>query len=271
MRKKKVYTVATVVWFCLVFAVGIAVLGGVTEPFVSTSELPEQELSVFVAMIVLAVAGGTATTYLGRRAWTAAGRSAGLTPEGGGLVGDRSDFTGTVRGRSVDVWTYEESTGHGEHKETHRYVVFEAALTRPLEDGFAVTVATAESDSIAVNALPEPTVAEDPTFQGVGPTADRYADSVLSGQSLDALGALRSFGTFAVGDASGALVDALPDSVQSLLGSIPGTDAAADLERRGHADASTVSHTVEGLIFEADEFERQVEAVVAVADAVEAA
>lgn len=218
------------------------------------------------------------------RRWYAIGTQAGLTPDGSSTVVSRvgtivsgpravsplPDLTGTVHGRTVRAKTYAVSEGSPETgSNSENFTVVEAELDGPTGMS-AVLAPRAAGAATALDVLPGglDMVTVDDEFSMVGDSSVAHAEEVLSARAREALLDLPAPVALYVGDPTDAVVSALPDEMGMVM-----SFAAGALEERLREypafDADTVSTNNAGLLLDADELERQAEAVAAVAEAVE--
>jgi hypothetical protein len=251
----------------LAIAVGAILAFAGTSPLGWTPPAVAGPFTPFVVIFVAAVGGWLSLGRLRSRYWTSAGRQAGLAAESGGLFGSTS-FSGTVDGREVRVHLHQVASGKGLH------TVVRALLDGPADDGAVVDV----TDGRTVRAFE---VAEQADVEVDGLAAAggsrAVAEAVVTDGAGEALRAIGYPGQVFVGDASRAYED-----LERLSGSDVGDpDLRLDVEQHytreddptGEplVDAASVTHVTSRQVLDGDELRRQVEAVVAVADAFERA
>lgn len=270
VRKHSLYQFATVVWFLLAAGGVIAILIGEAEPYIAPTDIPGGEVGAFGLIVGLVVAGLLVISALERRTWKKAGKAAGLEPESGLHLFGRPRMTGTVRGRPVRVDSYKVSNSSGEGNSSTTYTLVEAKLDHPERRGFFfgrnvgsnhVTedipdqVGTHQvGGEFVVMGAPSPEVARDlPTPQ--------VRTAFEDGGSADLV---------IVGDPTDTIMSVVPDTGGGLAGAVTGMVESKFREAEGF-EANTVAHTRKGLILDAEQMERQTEAVAAVANAYELA
>jgi len=196
VRRTSAYSLGLFGWAIVVFGTTVAVFSGNAAPLVTPSDLPVGgPLALFVSAVGLFLVGMLVVNRLKRRDWTAAGRAAGLEPEGGGLF-ETPDMVGTVGGRAVRATTItrktSSSTGNG--NDTTTYTVVEADLREPIEEGLVVgerqdepLLGTSDVGGFENEELPAgvdaETVGEHRVISGEGPSAE----AVLPPRARDAL------------------------------------------------------------------------------------
>lgn len=266
VRKHNVYQGIGVVWTVLSFGAAIVTYTGNAEPYVSASQLPAAgtPLGLFGSGLALMTVGWLVLAQFEKRSWRAMARRVGLASEGRLLPYGVPDLTGSVHGRSVLVHTHKRKTGGGaEGSNTTTYTRIEAELSGPADEG--LLVARSDGDGPAgLDALPAGTTTID-GFAVIGP--EELARAVLTSRVRNAVESMVGADSVTVGDASGAMVDALPDTSNTLVGAL--YDGVADSSAFG--DDATATVETKGLLLEPDRLETQVEAAVAVADAFEEA
>lgn len=265
--EKRFYDAAMFVWAVVVGGGSVAVAFGFTEPYLSASQIPGDPGQIFAGGVVAVVLGALVVQVLKVRSWRAAGREAGLSS---GFALLRSpDVTGTVGGRPVRAYTHSVRKG-GSGESGGRSVTYtnvEAELDGPADVGVVVTPAAGPSGGspLDVDLDEAQTAVSDDRLAAIGP--EDAAEAVISGRARQTLLDLDEPGLVFVGDGADALVDALPDTGGSMMGSLFETAI-----RKGvPGDASTVTTTDKGLEMDGDALRRRVEAVAAVADAFEGA
>jgi len=269
LRKQHVYAIATVAWPVLVFGAAITAYSGQAEPYVSASQMPGGPTGMFGGALGVSAVGWAAIGTLRKRSWLSMGRRAGLAPEGGSVLPiGQPDMTGSVHGRTVRARTRSKTTGGGGESGSSKstFTVVEADLPGPSDRGLFVgrgDSAGGLGDDVGARHLP--TVTIDDEFVVVG-DSEELARAVLTDRVRDALRAMEDDDDgLLVGDAGGVVSDAVSGASDSRL-----VQAAANRAGEKFAgDAATVSHETRGLLLDADELERRLEAVAAAADAFE--
>jgi len=266
-------------WVIVVALSGGIILGylGMAEPLVSPSQLPGSPVVGGAAVVFLLAVGAVLSGYLDRRAWTRVGREAGLAPggdagfddppgeSGGSSFLGEPTLSGTVDGRPVRAWTYSVSRSEGSNK---TYSVVEARLRNPVEwsGGFG-------GDPDAGPENHEVDAVETRGVRGIGVRGgvpDDVADRVGSGRVREALSGVD--GEVSVGDLKADFVDDMLDALPEESESMAGTFAKGMLgvaESGGEGPSKTVGHRARGLVLDRSELDRRIEAVTAVADAVD--
>lgn len=265
-----VRTSKAVVGLIVVGSVGALFLAysGTAAPYVAPSQLPGTMGHAIAAAVGIAVGGLLVSRYLDRRAWKRTGRAAGLSPEGGGLLG-RPDLTGTVRGYPVRVHTYSARGGHNDTSKT--FTVVGTDLDDPV-DWRAMVAHSSEEETADLGEIGGNRWIEvDGEFGVWGPVSEAFARTLLTDEVRDALTALD--GGVAVGDVDqqvvGAMRESIPDGADSMAAGIAQgmLEAATDVAGDGPAKRITVEDR--GLLLDAAELERRVAAVTALREAVE--
>lgn len=245
--------------------------GRAAVPFdVPVPPAPFGEYTPFVLVVGVMAGGWLVVRQLRSRNWKRAGTAADLAPEGGGLFG-RTEFTGTVGGRSVRAFAHDRGGDDG----STRYTVVQADLPEPAEDGAIVGPTGDGGPEVEPFQLEDAADASNDGLAAVG-GSQAAAEAVVSGRAREALLDVERPGQVFVGDASVAFEDLERSGIISgrnldLRRSLEqkydeGFDHAGEWTRE---TPSTVTHVTRGLVFDGDELRRQVEAVAAVADAFE--
>lgn len=257
-------------WGVLVFGATVTVFSGRAAPLFTPEMIPMSgPLSLFVFAASLLAVGGTAIWLLKRRAWRRAGRGANLTPDGGGLLGNKT-FAGTVAGRAVRAKTITRKTGSSDEGGSSKttYTVVEADLDEPATEG--LVIGTGSDGMGDIGNLPI-TLETDTVGQfAVVGTSEELAQDTLTPHAEDALREPARLDLVFAGNAADVLLEPVPDSDGALTGRL--TDGIEKKVRNRLAgDAGTVSTQTKGLILDSDELDRQTRAVAAVANEFETA
>ncbi len=267
-----------VLW-AVVLTVGlglIAAAAGVTEPYLSPSDLPVPPRQASLAGFGVLVVGVGLDRLLETVIWRRMGRRAGFSPDG--LValrdpskGSRSlppDLTATVRGRPVRAWTYQTQDDDG-GSTTH--TVVETDLRTPVE--WHAVFIPADAPLEETPETDEGTVIVDDEFAACGGVPEATAREVLSGHAADVL---RDLGTEVLvgrpgqralnetADAVAAETDGAAGALVEGLVSLAGAGESVGAAERVRLDQP-------GLVLDATELETRAEAVTVVADAVDRA
>lgn len=266
VRRNSLYKLAGLGWAFLVFgAMAVAVIPDV-DPTLAPSTVPGPgPVGVFVAALVLILFGTTVVGRLRVREWRSAGRRVGLEPTDGGLLGT-PDLAGTVDGRRVRARTIERRTSSsGSESGTTTYTVVETDLQAPADQGLVVATPDAGAD-VVIGERPDPETVDDHEVVAGSP---ELARAVLTDRVQSALAAPALLESVWAGDATGALLAAIPEG-DGLAGML--TNAMQEQVESKFPDApDTVGTQTKDLILDPGELEAQVEAVLAVADAFERA
>lgn len=257
-------------------AVAVLVASGTAEPYVALSDVPtvvadSPAVTLFGGAAVSVLAVVVFVGVLKKREWNQLGRQANLTASGGGIFG-YSDLTGTVGGRSVRARTVtrkKSSGGQGSNSVT--YTVVETDLTAPTDQGLMIG-RTSPGESVGKADFGDTAVQEqaiDDRFVVVGAGSETLAREVVSGRARDPLLELTSFGKLTIGDPTDTILEAMPDMSGSFIGGKIEDKLEAKL-RGSLGTASTVTYEEKGVTLDSAELQRQLRAVVAVADSFEA-
>lgn len=241
------------------------------------------------AIIAVGVGGLVANRLVANWHWEAVGREVGLTPaedglprstlthEDDSLIG-KSILSGRIAGRAVRARVYtrtredeDEDNDIDSTNDSTTHTVIEADLNLSPDRGAIVTRAHGDLTDVVEDA---------PAVHGdrfaVLADEEAHAEALTSGDAREALLAVEGFTRLFVGDAETTLKEATPnigEKVPDVAGFSVGSMVQSGLESMmGWAvlgDARTVTHRTEGVILDPDELERQVEAVVRVAEAYE--
>jgi hypothetical protein len=272
IRKTTVYNLAMFVWAGVSAGGFILAYSGNAEPFVSAAQMPGGGATMFGGVAASWILGALVVGRLKTRDWKAAGRAAGLGPEGSGLLG-KPDLTGTVGGRTVRARTRKKKTGSsgtegGSSKST--FTVVEADLAEAADRGVIVGHGDA-SDAVAFGDVGTQTTEVGDGFWVVG-AEEAFARELLDQRSRDALRALDVEDGLLVGDAAGMMESTLDEAMgDSRVGNFFASTLAGKALEKMAGDAATVSMETKGLVLDAGAVERRAEAVATVADAFEAA
>lgn len=264
VRKNTLYTTAFFLWIPLVLGGAVVVMSGQAPSLLTAAEVPGGAPAVFGLAMALIAAGYTVFRLLRGWSWRRAGRRAGLSPERDGLFGAPA-LVGTSRGRTVRARTVARQDSSDGQSGRQTFTVVEADLRTPAETGLVVGPATAGGTWDITSADVGFEVETLGEFAAVG-SARELARETLDDRVRETLRADALVDAVYVGDASGVLVDAIPADSGALAGVVAGR--LADQLPGG---PETVAVETRGLLLEAGSLQRQVEAVVAVAEAFEAA
>lgn len=255
-------------------AVVIAIAGGVAaaytgvaEPYVSQSQLPGSPGHAFAGIVVMVLVAAVFAGYLDKRAWTAMGRRAGLETEGGGLTGI-PDLAGTVRGRPVRAHTYEVSRGGGGEgsRSSTTYTVVEADVGEDIE--FGAVVETADGGEAPPTTESTQMVTVD-GYKIWGDVSEDLAREILGDRVREALSTVDLSTAIRVGDPTRTMMDTIPDDADSMMARAASSMfSQAGAQRQQGTDTATVSCRTQGLLVDADELDRRLDAVATVAEAV---
>lgn len=253
--------------------VGLAYTGN-AAPVLTQSDLPGGPPVGFGAIFVLVFAGLLLSSYLDSRAWKRTGREVGLTPAGGVTLLSQPELTGTIRGRPVRAHTDTVNTGGGDGGgSSQTYTVIETDLQTPVEWS-----ATFHPES--GGELPEEladigshqwtTVGDIAVF---GDVAEDHARAVLDGAVQRALTAQE--GDVSVGDREQNLRQAMLETLDDGSGGGMAQSLAKGMlsigldEEAATGPSRKIEQRKRGLLVDSAKLERRIEAVAAVADAVE--
>lgn len=296
-RTYKIVLWGLVVLSVLALAASVAVMTGVTEPYIARRS-PPQLLPVILGGIIVIAASGVGIRFVDVWLWEAIGRQVNLTPEENGMHQSRlthkddatigkAVLTGRIRGRTVRARVQTVKTkGRGSENSSRSktYTLVGADLRGEVNEGAIVSRGDRPVGSrLSINRettirgqYGDLTEIEDPPYFAQT-NAESLTRAVLSGRARNDLDEVESFGLFLIGNSQAVYEEMLSASLSSLDESMPeigefslgsmlpsAGELAAGLDR---GDSATVTHQVEDVIREPDELERQVQAVVAVADA----
>lgn len=275
VRKSKLVIGLAVV--ALSAAVFLAYTGN-AEPVVSPAQLPGGPEHAVVAVVVVVLAGSLLSGYLGAQEWERMGREAGLSAEEALLPISKPDLTGTVGGRPVRVRTYSE--GGGKNSSSKTYTVVEAELDSPVDWAASLSLASEDGGpDFDIDIEPDEglsqldsmdTINVDDEFMVWGEVTEDRAREILSGDVRNAITTLGS--DVWIGDVEESMRAAMFDAVTDASGGMSQTIAKGMLSAAGGSEESPttdVKHRDRGLLVDGDELERRIDAVTAVAEAVE--
>lgn len=255
----------------------VAAYTGNAEPFVSPASLPGSPIHGVAAAGAVVLLAAVGSSYRTRRAWIRTGEAVGLTPGDAPELGEpsqsssqlvsRPDLVGRVGGRTVRARTY--STSGSDSDSSRTYTVVEAALDPPVE--WTAMFGPAEgdlADDTTVGSMR--TAAVDGEVAVFGDVPEDLAADLLTPRVRDALRPVG--GRAAVGDVERRMAGAMADTLSEADGAMAGLAkgmldmAAGDA---GDSLSRQVQHRDRGLCLNEAELERRVEAVVALAAAVD--
>jgi hypothetical protein len=254
--------------------IGLAYFGMI-ESIVSPEQLPGSPVAGVAGIIAVVGVGVLASRYLDTKAWTEMGTQTGLTAGGRSQFAsgppeksDKPVLTGTVEGRPVRARAY--TTG-GRNESTVTYTVVETELGTPVDwhAAFGTPQTDQGPEDHPVGAVNTQTV------DGVGVRGDISEDlarAVLTPAVRDAVANVE--GEVSVGDPIDNAVGDMLNQIDGGEGGIAGTVAEGMLKMADETDdgpSRVVQHRVEGLLTDGGTLTRRIEAVTAVADAVEEA
>jgi hypothetical protein len=271
VRRSKVLLALVV----LVVAASISLAyAGLLAPLVSPADLPGPPPAAIAGVIGTVLLGALVSSVLDRRAWREMGSQAGLTAGGGPQFAtgppdesDKATLTGTIDGRAVRARTY--STGGGQNQSSRTYTVVEAELGTPVEwhASFGVVGAVEAPDDPGIDA------AKSQVVDGVGVRGDIPEDvarSVLGQEAEDAVTDLA--GPVSVGDVTDNVVGDMLDELDGEADGLAGSVAKGMLNMASDGEdgpSRTVQYRDRGLLTDAEELRRRIDAVTTVADAVD--
>lgn len=270
-RKLRVVTVALGGLTVLASVVTVLAYAGEAASFLPTPPQFAGVFSPFVVIVAVALGSYLVVRRLRSRYWMAAGRGADLAPEGGGRFG-ATEFAGTVHGRPVRV--HVEAVGGG--RDSRAYTVVSAELSEEADDGVIVSPVADGGPDVAPFEVAEQADVADDRLAAVG-GSEAATSAVVGGRAREALLAVEDLEQVFVGDESVAFEGLEREGViggENLdvrRAIVKKYDPEYDYWGEGTGDASTVTHLSRDAVLDPDELRRQVEAVVAVADAFEGA
>jgi len=255
--------------------IGLAYFG-LIESLVSPEDLPGSTAVGPIAIVGLGVFGVVTSQYLDKRAWKKAGNQAGLSAGGQSPFssgppmmarGKKPTLTGTVNGRPVRAWTY--NTGEGKGTSTRTFTVVEAALDTPVE--WHAAFGTPEAvEAPADHPIDAANMQSIGGLNVRGDVSAELAQDVLTPRVEDAVTSIE--GEVAVGNVTANLMNDMQEALGGDDGGMLGSMAEGMLDMAGDTEegpSRTVEHRGRGLLTDASEFERRIEVVTAVADAVD--
>lgn len=269
VRTNDVFDMIGLGWFALLFFGGVGLLIGVADGHIHPSRIPGGVATVAGGFVGVAAVTSLAQQFAQNRFWVRAGKQAGLTPDGLSLRGEPV-LSGEIRDRPVQVRSYAETYGSGENKQTQAYTSVETILSTSLKEGVVVSPEIQRPDGIQFNTFSGSTdaVSEERGIEVTGKHDDAFLEAIDETGAADVVDDITYFGTFHVGDTGAATAGAIPDSMMERLDNATDDEISENLQR-GDGDALTVTHVTEGTLYDADDMQAQVEAVVALAEAAE--
>lgn len=263
----------------LSFGAAVVVLGPLSI-VLSNPAVPGPDVAKVGLLFLSGTAAPAAGWWYGARiesaAWESAGNRLGLTPEAGtgGLL-RQPDLTGTVDGRPVRVSQHtRQQTTHGNNTTNQLYTHIEVTIDPPAQKGVVVWKNTdtamfgsdGQDEILDMVDTETASVVDDDQFVAVG-HSDLCTQAVVSGAPRQALLDAETMGSVWVGDPSGAF-----GGVQSELSGVPMGDSLADAYQSAmsHDPSKATNKGTKSLLY-GDDLEREVTAIVTVADAFEAA
>lgn len=274
-------------------------VGGVMGSYIVRPSLSQKGI-VGGTAVVIVILSGVSLRFVTAWHWEAIGQEVGLTPVDEAelresidhdddamigqaiLAGTRDDRT--VRARRLTVKSKQKGSGEG-GTNSRTYTLIEADLREPAKSGALVSrgdrsfrVNLGDSGEIPTlgDRFGDLTAVEQEPFVAQTNDGPSIRD-VLAGRARNELLELASFELLLVGDSEAVyaelfsnLRDSMPEVGGFSLGSMfpSGTEIAEKLDR---SDAMAVTHQLEDALTDVDELDRQIDAVVAVADAFERA
>ncbi len=288
----RLYSLLQMIWLFVAAGAFFVVDAGIADPYVPSSLLPSSRGTTAIAAVGLAFAGIVGFGRLRLRAWRSIGRQAGLSTDGStigplGLLSSRSiegslfelfpepDLTGAVDGRDVRVHTHTVSKGGGGDTggTSQSYTLVEAKLDQSVEGGLMLGRGDAGSSEELTDVVPGrlETMAVGDGVVAVGADSEADARNLISGAAREALLAVDESESVVVGDPTDALVSAIPDEMEAVVGLIPGGGLESKLRDHPPFDPETVAINAKGQTLDPATLERKIRAVTAVADSVERA
>ena len=241
----------------------LAVTGN-AEPYVFASQLPLTPPQAIMAVFGLFLAGIFAVNYVDKRAWKQAGAPVGLAPDGMSLFSP-PDLTGTAAGRPVRAHTYSTSSSDDLGR---TYTVVEAELTEPVE----WTALVGAEDDWGTAEVPDVGSSQAVIVDGFvvwGDVSEAAAADLLTQRARNTLSNLGA--PVSIGDTSQAMVGDMRAELADAEG-MGAKMAEGMLSLAGDEDTGPtthVKHETQGMCFDADELQRRLDAVTAVAEAVD--
>lgn len=274
-RKYRLYNALPVIVFLLLgVPIGLIYTGN-AEPYVEASEIPLHPGAALVGLILSVFATAIGSSVLVSRSFAKTCRSLGLSKEGGGFFGGTPDFSGEIDGRPVrvDTRTVRSSGGAEGGSTSTTYTRVMAELDRPLADGFMLIDDEGGSEPRATKDVPDD-VQKVPVSDGfavIGKANESRAREVLTPRVEETLRESGAPDGVIVGDPADTIIDVLPDEMAAFGGLLGGSSVEEKLREKIGGDAPTVSNEFLGLPLNADRLESRLDAMIAVADAVDAA
>ena len=271
VRRQTRYKLAQILWMFGAFGVGMLVFTGQAEPLVGIDGPPAGPQSaalLFGGLFVVVVAGVFVISTVENRAWKAVGRRLDLQPESRLIPFGKPDLVGQTRGREVRVRTVSRGSGGSEGGSNRSYTIAEAQLRGSPNVGLIAvrertSVLGGTTGVVGDGSVPQGTIGD---FEVTAP-AEGFARAVFSPRVQQALDDASEVDSVFAGDAAGTMTDATSLTDSSLLGGLVAKGITAGIP----GDASTVAAQRRGVTLDPDELERQIDAVVEVAEAFEAA
>jgi len=239
---------------------------GNAEPYVFASQLPATPPQAIMAAFGLVFAGIFAANHVDKRAWKQAGSAVGLAPDGMSLLSS-PDLTGTAAGRPVRAHTY--STGSSSEVGSGRtYTVVEAELTEPVE----WTALVGAEDDWGTAEVPDVGSSQAVIVDGFvvwGDVSEAAAADLLTQRARNTLSNLGA--PVSIGDTGQAMVGDMRAELADAEG-VGAKMAEGMLSLAGDGDSGPTTHVkyeTRGMCLDADELQRRLDAVTAVAEAVD--
>lgn len=253
----------------LLAAVLALAYSGVAEPTLMRGDIPVDPPVAFVGVFVAVFAAAIGTGLINRWAWKAAGNAVGLTVDGIGLRAS-PDMSGTVAGRQVTARTYSTGGNSGGNSSSETYTVVETDLDRPVEWwGTFASIDGGGTGHEQVGGMDSFTVDGEVSVRG--DVDEAIARQVLTPAVTSALESVD--GGVAVGDVEQQVVAAMQSELAATEGGMGATIAAGMLRMASDGEpagpSETVGHRDSGVVRDQAELQRRIDAVTAVADAVE--
>ncbi|AGN00409.1 hypothetical protein L593_02290 [Salinarchaeum sp. Harcht-Bsk1] len=272
--KYNLYSALPIFVFLILGVPAALIYSGNAEPYVEASQMPVHAGYGFIGLIGSVFATAIFSGILVNRSFVRTGKSLGLSKEGGGLFGGPPNFVGEKRGRPVRVETWKErhSSGGegGTSTTTHTRVL--AELDRPMSEGFILIEEGSGSDADAMDDVPDEAevVPVGDGYAVIGAANEPIAREILTQEVDLALQVPGSPDGVTVGDPAETILDALPEDL-STMGGFFGNAIEERLREEISADPATVSDERRGLPLVTDRLEARIDAMVTVAEAVDAA
>jgi hypothetical protein len=258
----------------LVFGPGL-VYAGAAEPYLSSPPPVFGPVDPLVIMVggALGLRLAWPPRFLRSRYWRATAAEADLSVEEGGVV-SAPTAVGTVRGRRVRARIGSNpALRTGTALDTAvRYTAVEAELREPTGEG--VVIGPRDQDTLMtpydVAAFAD---AETDELVAAG-TTDALAEAVVADRVREALNGVESLNQVYAGDAK-AVGDSMPDDERTPWGTNSGVTTQVDVAHEETAGGDWlggpgwVSHVSRGTVLDGETLRAEIEAVVAVAEALE--